>query len=455
MIFFENAGGSQVPRQVIESISRSLAHRHRCVIGSKAKETARNILMSLVGGNSDIHEAYLGQNASTLFELLARQYVRTGFLKKGDEVTICSENHLANTNPWVHIAKEVGAKVKWWSTTSLGGKVSCLGEHSIVSNQLEDLLSERTRIVAVSHASNILGQIRDIHQICCMAKERSQGYAHVIVDGVAAVPHIFPDISKANVDWYAVSCHKVFGPHLGCLVGKKEAVTQLCTHSFEKEAFMKSMEIGTINYEACAGVEGLGQYWRGLATSDSPAITSQTQLRQTRNQCTESVHDRDEDGRWRYTDMSARTAGTVHDSDPTMLSQGIVEEAYRRIHLAEKPLVDYLRKGLQAYNEIRIVESTTLPSMGKIPVVGFIHEEIPSQTIVEFCSKRGIICRSGTFLCTSLLLEEFLPRKQTSEIMEPSLSAEHNEIVRISLAHYNTKEEIEILMNTLESIPGW
>mmetsp|Transcript_30493 Transcript_30493/g.46781 ORF Transcript_30493/g.46781 Transcript_30493/m.46781 type:complete len:456 (+) Transcript_30493:53-1420(+) len=455
MIFFENAGGSQVPRQVISSVSRSLTYRHRSVVGSQAKEVARKTLLSLVGGNAALHEVYLGPNATTLFELLSHQYVLSGFLKGGDEVIVCSENHLANANPWIYIAKAVGAKVKWWSTTkSLPRKVGGVDKSSC-SNHLEDLLSERTRLVAVSHASNILGQIRDIRQICRTVKEQSHGCAHIIVDGVAAAPHIFPDITSMDADWYAVSCHKIFGPHLGCLVGKTQTVTQLCSHPIHQEPFSKRMELGTINYEACAGIEGLGEYFRRLATCESLPLAFQAPSRQTKNQCTESYRDRQEDCHGSLEDTCLEAAGIVDERNRNILSKCTVKEAYRRIRLAEKPLLELLRKRLQGHSNIRFIESSSLPTVGKIPVVGFLHRDIHSRTIVDFCSDHGIVCRSGTFLCTSLLVEEFLDGGQVSTMLKSEETIQETEIVRISLAHYNTTKEIEILMETLESISGW
>ena len=133
-MFFENAGGAQVPRQVIQAVSSSLSYRNRCVVGTRTKRVARRTLSTLLGATEDEHFMFFGANASSLFEKLAHLYVQTGLLKSGDELIICTENHLANVTPWVTAARSVGATVKWWhvegpESTKLGGDESDCRRH--------------------------------------------------------------------------------------------------------------------------------------------------------------------------------------------------------------------------------------------------------------------------------------------------------------------------------------
>ena len=386
-VFFENAGGAQVPIQVINAMHSSLCARDRCIHGARYKESARKTLRTILGGSADMHDVFLGANATSLLETLALNYVESGLLTSDDEVLISIENHLANVTPWLQAASTVGASVKWWGIKN--------------SSQLEDLVTPRTRIVAVSHASNVLGQIRDIRSICTRVKEKSCGYARIVVDGVAAVPHVSAAMIESGADWYVISCHKLFGPHLGALCGKQVAIRELQS-STRHDQWTNLFEHGTVNYDACAGVVGLGSYLRQLA--------------------------------------SLSTADTSHE----ILTSELVDEAYRHIRLAETPLIEQLHSSLSSYSKIRIIESDADTSTARLPLVSFVHCDITSMDIVKYCRARGIACRASTFLSTERL-------QRTLRFGTPSDDVP----VRISLAHYNTGGEVQRLFETLESIPGW
>jgi selenocysteine lyase/cysteine desulfurase len=413
--FFENAGGTQVPVQVINAVCSSLRCRNRSVIGSSSKAAARDVLKTILGATH--HDIFLGANASSLLSVLAAQYARSGFLKKSDEIVISLENHLANVKPWVQAASTVGAIVKWWNPVE----------------PIEEVLSSRTRLVAVPHASNILGQILDLTGIRKAVDQVTLGAAHIIVDGVAAVPHCFAAVDEMDVDWYVVSCHKFFGPHLGALCGRLSAVDKII---YRGEKPTDALEIGTISYESCAGIQGIGEYFHQLSmyssvrrnqtcfTDDEQETTRQVSnqssredaLRDSRNEAVESIN------------LRLTTAG--------------VKEAYRLIRLVETPLVDLLLTCLERSTKVRVIETNGVELVSRLPIVSFIHVEIPSSTVVEICSKAGVACRCGTFLCTGLLQKDY--------------GFDYtNNIVRFSLAHYNCSYEVEYAIRVLESLPGW
>ena len=318
----------------------SLAHRHRDVIGSYSKASARQTLLSILGANNDdshqngiddmnntfttkknncntqilvnensydvdkhhgsfhnhippidasqTHALFLGANASMLLHTLAKKYIDSGLLSSKDEIVIAEHNHEANIIPWLQVSKVIGATVKWWRCDIEGKNLndskstkrkSSLEIQSI--HQLDRVLSKRTKIVAMAHASNVLGQVYDVEKICEHIRSTTMGNARVVVDGVAAVPHRFANVKKLNVDWYVISCHKLFGPHIGALCGRNEAIQEIekkeinkqkkltvdCnrTHiyqpelkksaggSYDFERWYKEWEVGTISYEACAG----------------------------------------------------------------------------------------------------------------------------------------------------------------------------------------------------------
>lgn len=268
-IFMENAGGAQVPRHVIAAMCESLQHRDRTVLGKESVAAAKETLRTLLGASND-YEVYLGSNASSLLASLANAYLKSGFLNRDDEIVLSSENHLANVQPWLDIATKSAAKVRWWRTCGALAKGSnangAFHDNDSSSKNLEDLITPRTRIVIVSHASNIIGELRDIEALKQIVARGSEGVAHLVVDGVAAVPHRFAGLGLTRADWYVVSCHKWFGPHLGVLCSPTHVTQQLQANGFSTE---KLIEMGTLNYEACEGVVGLGRYFARLSTIDA------------------------------------------------------------------------------------------------------------------------------------------------------------------------------------------
>jgi len=392
-VFFENAGGSQVPYTVKDNIGASIQHRYRAVKGTKSKDEARKTLHTVLGANETDYAVHLGANATTLLALLANEYVRCGALQPGDEIIISAENHLANTTPWLDAAQAVGATVKWWYSS---------GCNDIET--LEALLTKKTRVVAAVHVSNILGLERNIRKLCRVVHQVTASRAHVVVDGVAAAPHMFAAVDDAGPDWYAVSCHKLFGPHLGVLCGKKAPFST----PFR-------LELGTVNYEACAGIVGFGQY---LAYISELASTS-----------AHVSHSSPEDA-----DCSCSTP---------VLDRTAVQRAYKLFGAIEAPLFTTLRSIIANCRKARMIEAERSDEKArKLPIICFVHQELSSSQIAQACVKAGIACRNGTFLSCEYF--------QLQHRIDPSEG-----VVRFSLAHYNTPSEVNRLKHVLESIPGW
>ena len=430
-IFWESAGGAQVPMHVIDRMSASLKHRHRSRIGTAEKNKARDIISKLLGAEAEEYCVFLGANATSLLSNLAHQYVQSGLLQQDDEIVLSTENHVANVNPWLLAAHQCGARIRWWTPT----RKSKDAQNDSWSTKLPDLLSSKTRIVAMPHASNVLGQIRDLTSLRKLIDEQTGGYAHFIVDGVAAAPHWYPAVSEHQVDWYVVSCHKLFGPTLGGLCGRRQTAVKLLCDSAKvdndkNESIYKLLEVGTINCEGCAGVHGLGEYFGELASvslssdeTSKPEVNNQTPF------------------------QSPQEEGFLSRIKPRKvfsLSSGGVLEAYQRIREVEQPLVESLLSALRQSTKVRIIEleDTSLKCLAKLPVISFKHETIESSRIVEVCANNGIVCRNGCFLSNSLLPKD--------------LGFGGTEgVVRFSLVHYNTLDEIKVVMRVLASIPGW
>lgn len=417
--FFENGGGSQVPCQVIDAVCSSLRRRNRSVIGSESKAAAKDVLRTILGAEQ--YEVFLGSNASSLLSALASQYVKSGYLKASTEIVISTDNHLANVNPWVQAANDVGAVVKWWSSATV---------------PIEDVLSLNTRLVLVPHASNILGQLMDLARIRKAVDQMTTGAAHMIVDGVASVPHKFAAVSELDVDWYVVSCHKLFGPHLGALCGRASAMENI---RCDGASFTDLLEIGTVSYEACAGVRGLGDYFVQLSMFSTRDKRNLQFLQKTKGGHRQPSHQSSGEGGT----MASSYDGIDHaDQTAYVLTMDHVKEAYKLIGVSEEPLAMLLLDQLSRSKKVRVIENKGIGLAFKLPVVSFVHTDLPSKIIVEKCNQAGVICRRGTFLCTDLLQKEYR-------------FEETDGVVRFSLAHYNTISEVHYALRLLESLPGW
>lgn len=326
-IFFENAGGTQVPRQVIRMITTSLQHRHRDRVGLEHKEAARSVISKILGGRN----VFFGQNASSLFRTLAYAYRMNNFCTPQGEILVSTENHLANIQPWEELAAGVGCALLWWDPAK---------------ESLTTLVSNRTRIVAISQASNILGNLRDVDATTKEIRGLCGNQVHIVVDGVAAAPHVYADFDNLDVDWYVSSTHKIFGPHLGVLCASDRGLSVLNSDL---------LEVGTISYEACAGIRGLGEYWCSLGSESN-------------------------------------------------LSTAAIRETYRQIGLAEKPVLDLLLKAVSGWEKVTVLEGGG-HSIARLPVISVQHASLKTSSIVEACDREGIICRQGYFLCSAQLRE--------------------------------------------------
>ena len=389
--FWENAGGTQVPRPVMEHMVEALRYRHRDRVGREAKMDAERVVKTLVGVDPAVQDyrVFFGANASSLLRLLAERLSRSW--EMGDEVVLDLENPSANTLPWSDSAARLGCCVRWWSP----GR-----------DDLESLLSPRTRLVALTHASNVLGMVRDVAASIRVVRQLAP-QAQIVVDGVAYVAHRYVNLSVLACDWYVLSTHKMYGPHLGVLLGREDAVEAISGNSSSPE---RLLSIGTVNAEACAGLRGLASYWISLLHSD------RTQDK-TRSQSSGEVS---EEPAWRS------------------LSSAMVKAVYQKISATESRLIEALVDSLRSSPRVRLLTSRSSDQDdGMLPLVSFSHNSVSNETIL---SAIPVVARQGTFLanCEMQRIHEF-----------------EQGVVRFSLAHYNTMGEVKSILKALHSIPNW
>lgn len=264
LVFLDSAASAQKPQAVIDRMASfyrdEYASIHRGVyqlseVATFEFEKARGKLARFINA-ANPREIIITRNATESINLVAQTWGRK-HLKRDDEILITEMEHHANIVPWQMLCEETGSKLV---------VVPLEEDGSLEEGAFEALLSERTKLVALSHVSNALGTINPIREM--IAAAHAQG-APVLIDGAQAAPHLAIDVQELDCDFYAVSGHKVFGPSgVGFLYGKLDLLdamppyqgggSMIHTVSFAKTTYAEvpaRFEAGTPDI---AGVIGLG-----------------------------------------------------------------------------------------------------------------------------------------------------------------------------------------------------
>ncbi len=384
--YLENAGGSQVPASVIRRISGYFEgsyvqlgasypqSREATEIVRSAHELAHRIM------NGDgVGTTILGASTTALIQMIAECYAKA--LKPGDELVVAECGHEANIGPWVKSA-ERGFEVRFWKVDPQASDCTIDG--------LRQVLSPRTKIVAFPHVSNLLGAVWDVAEITKICHEAG---AKVVVDGVAYAPHRAIDVRAWDVDWYACSMYKVYGPHIAALFGKSEAFAELegpNHYFFPRDALPEKFEPGGVSHEACAGLLGTGEYLQALSGSGEGGLPGRAAM----------------------------------------------EAAFSCMEGLELPLQGQLIEYLLTKQGVRIVGPSN-SDPGRVPTISFISSRRSPREVVEAVDKSGVGIRYGHMyskrLCEALQID-------------PTEG-----VVRVSAVHYNTHDEIERLIQALET----
>ncbi|HYZ53656.1 MAG TPA: cysteine desulfurase-like protein [Streptosporangiaceae bacterium] len=257
--YLDGAAGTQVPEQVIEAVAATA----RGGIGNDggafpASQRAsaivaecRQAVADLVGGRPD--GVILGPNMTTLTYRLAGALSATW--QPGDEVVVSRLDHDANVRPWVQAARRAGATVRWADVDISTGELPAA--------QYDTLLSERTRLVAVTAASNILGTRPEVAVITGKAHEAG---ALTYVDGVHATPHGPVDVGSLGADFYATSAYKWSGPHIGAVIADPVLLETLRPDKLaaSPDAVPERFELGTPAFADLAGVTAAVEHLAAL-----------------------------------------------------------------------------------------------------------------------------------------------------------------------------------------------
>jgi cysteine desulfurase/selenocysteine lyase len=223
LVYLDSAATSQKPDVVIEAMNsyyrKINANIHRGVhtlgsLATDAYEEAREKVRRFINAGST-EEVIFTRGTTTSLNTVAYSYARA-FLKEGDEIVITPMEHHANLIPWQQAAKATGATLKY---------IPLQKDGTIDLEDVRKTVTERTKIVAMAHVSNVLGTINPVKEVAAIAHEKG---AVMVVDGAQSVPHMKVDVRALDVDFYAFSSHKMIGPTgIGVLYGKKALLEKM------------------------------------------------------------------------------------------------------------------------------------------------------------------------------------------------------------------------------------
>lgn len=257
LIYFDNGATSQKPKQVIDTISEYYskynANIHRGVhflsnFATDANENARKIIQNFLNAKSE-KEIIFTKGTTDSINLVAFSFGET-FINEDDEIIVSEMEHHSNIVPWQLLCERKKAKLKVL-------KFNEIGELNI--KELDNLITNKTKLISVAHVSNSLGTINPIKTIIEIAHKNN---IKILIDGAQAVQHLKIDVQELDCDFYVFSSHKAYGPTgVGVLYGKEELLNQMCPYqgggemianvSFEKTTYNElpfKFEAGTPNY---------------------------------------------------------------------------------------------------------------------------------------------------------------------------------------------------------------
>jgi cysteine desulfurase family protein (TIGR01976 family) len=267
-IFFDNAAGAQSPNTVLNAVADHLLRRN-VQRGGRYKQS-REVDESIAQARASVallvnarhpDEISFGMNATSFMRNISIAVGQS--LRDRREIIVTDLDHEANIAVWLALERE-GAKIVWWHFRDDG---------RLHPQDLDPLLSARTRIVACTLASNAIGSILDVAEV---SRRAHAAGAEVFVDAVHYGPHGPIDVQKFDCDYLVCSGYKIFSPHMGFLWGRLESLNALPTfrEDFVPDTAPAKLEIGTYIYENVAGMDAAVRYLEDLGRLVQPAATS-------------------------------------------------------------------------------------------------------------------------------------------------------------------------------------
>ena len=386
--FFDNAGGTFPCGAVVDRLTHFYRENKVQPYGNNALAAAAGEQMdagrSVIAALLCVPEWTLTLGPSTTQNFNTLSTACSAFLEEGDEILVSEQDHEANIGGWERVAQSTGAVLRFWPINRETGELEWAA--------FEKCLNEKTKIVSVTHSSNIIGTVNPIRDIVHAGHDVG---AKVVIDGVSYAPHAWPDILATEADAYGFSTYKTFATHLGVLYVAPDFMEQLAPqcHFFNVGKPSAHLDTAGPDHASIAALAGLGDFF-------------------------ETLHDH-------------------HFEAPTLPLQQKARAISRLMHQHEQALCALLLDALDRL-PVRVIGKPTMD--GREANVSFLADARPSPTLAALLAEKGIATNSDHFYAFRLL---------------KTLSIDTDDgVLRISFAHYNTKEETLRLIAALESILG-
>lgn len=381
---FDNAGGSQILQGAVDRMTEFLLQKNVQIGGSYAISLAaaaalkegREAAATLMNAGR-VEEIIFGPSTTVLLQNLAR--AMRSQLRAGDEIIVSQADHESNIGPWMWL-QEFGIVVKTWPLNR--------ETYQLDLADLEPLMSDRTRLVAVTHVSNILGQVNPVAEIARFVHDRG---ARICVDAVAYAPHRAIDVQAWDVDYYVFSLYKTYGPHYAVMYGKYDHLLELDTlyhYFYGKDKVPGKMEPGNPSYECAYSVVAIRDYFAGLGTGQT--------------------------------------------------TRAKLESGFAAVTAQEDALVGRLLTYLTSRNDCEIFGATRNDNSTRIPTVAFRFDGRDSAAVCQAMNDHKIAIRHGDF--------------HARRLVEALDQMDAGGLLRVSMVHYNTLEEVDRLCAAFDEI---
>ncbi len=388
-IYFDNPAGTQVPRRVATAMADCLLQCNANIGGGFASsqaageivQSARNAMADFLNAPTP-DEIVFGQNMTTITLHLSRSIGR--LLRPGDEIVVTRMDHDANIWPWVLLAKDLGLEIRWLPFDT--------STYEFDPGALDDVLTDKTRLVCFGGASNLTGTINDVKGICARAREAG---ALTYVDAVQSAPHIATDVQDLGCDFLVCSPYKFFGPHQGVLWGQADVLRELEPYKVRPapDSIPECFETGTQSHEGFAGVAAAVDYFEWIGRSMAGATSRKAALRTAMD----LLFDYEKD-------LAARLIGGLQDI-PGVTVRGITSP-------------DALDR--------------------RVPTVSFTHAGSASADIAAALAGENIFVWSG--------------HNYALEVARSLDVLDSGGVVRVGPVHYNSAAEVDELLGCLRRI---
>ena len=384
--YLDNAGGSAVLSRVADrvreyllnsSVQLGASYGGSVSAGARVIE-AREAVAQLINAYHP-EECVMGGSTTHLLQILCRAVAPS--INSGDEIIVTNCDHEANIGPWQRLCEERGATLRVWSVDPSSLELEL--------KDLDALLNSRTRYVAMTHASNILGSVNPVAEV---ARRVHAVGGKLCVDAVAYAPHRLVDVQASGADYYVFSFYKVFGPHFAVLWGHRDALLELpsLNHFFiGQDVIPYKLQPGNLNYELSYGCMGIRDY---------------------------------------LLDVGQRLGATGTPRE-------VMQAAFDAFEVQEDVLAETLLAFLREAPGVRIIGKARVTAGDRVPTISFVVEGVQSEAIVRRIDAQQMGIRFGDFYARHLIEELGL--------------AQYGGVVRVSIAHYNTVDEMQRLVEHL------